>query len=61
MTGYWIDLWSVEYVLLMPGLNGIELIGAIKSRWPRTVCMMLTGHAEFEYAQRPFLPLEKRP
>ncbi|RED61886.1 response regulator [Cohnella lupini] len=35
----------------MPGLNGIELIGAIKSRWPGTVCMMLSGHAEFEYVQ----------
>lgn len=35
----------------MPGMSGIELIGAIKSRWPRTVCMLLTGHAEFEYAQ----------
>lgn len=35
----------------MPGISGIELIGTIKSRWPRTACMLLTGHAEFEYAQ----------
>nr|WP_245363790.1 response regulator [Cohnella thailandensis] len=35
----------------MPGMSGIELIGEIKRRWPRTVCMLLTGHAEFEYAQ----------
>lgn len=35
----------------MPGMNGIELIRAIKSKWPQTACMLLTGHAEFEYAQ----------
>lgn len=35
----------------MPGMSGIELIGIIKDRWPRTACMLLTGHAEFEYAQ----------
>jgi two-component system, response regulator YesN len=35
----------------MPGLSGIELIKEVKSRWPHTVCMLLTGHAEFEYAQ----------
>ena len=35
----------------MPGMNGIELIRTIKSRWPQTECMLLTGYAEFEYAQ----------
>jgi two-component system response regulator YesN len=35
----------------MPGMNGIELIKEIKSNWPQTDCMLLTGHAEFEYAQ----------
>lgn len=35
----------------MPGMNGIELIGEIKQKWPDTVCLLLTGHAEFEYAQ----------
>ena len=35
----------------MPGINGIELIKAIKTEWPSTACMLLTGHAEFEYAK----------
>ncbi|MEX1028901.1 MAG: response regulator [Paenibacillaceae bacterium] len=35
----------------MPGMNGIELISAIKRKWPQTVCILLTGYAEFEYAQ----------
>ncbi|MEK5466319.1 response regulator [Paenibacillus sp. FSL R7-0210] len=36
----------------MPGMNGIELIRAVKQKWPRTVSILLTGHAEFEYAQQ---------
>lgn len=36
----------------MPGITGIELIKTIKSQWPHTSCMLLTGHAEFEYAQQ---------
>ncbi|WP_161601465.1 response regulator [Paenibacillus luteus] len=35
----------------MPGITGIDLIKAIKSQWPHISCMLLTGHAEFEYAQ----------
>lgn len=52
-----LDVMSKEYAdivvtdVRMPGMNGIELIGAIKRKWPQTVCMLLTGHAEFEYAQ----------
>ncbi|ULO05255.1 response regulator [Paenibacillus sp. 19GGS1-52] len=36
----------------MPGMNGIELIKAIKYKWPQTECILLTGHAEFEYVQQ---------
>ncbi|WP_435164956.1 response regulator transcription factor [Paenibacillus glycanilyticus] len=36
----------------MPGMNGIELIKEIKSNWPDTECLLLTGHAEFDYAQQ---------
>ncbi|NBD28224.1 response regulator transcription factor [Paenibacillus glycinis] len=35
----------------MPGMSGIELIRAINSKRPHIRCMLLTGHAEFEYAQ----------
>ncbi|OAS13260.1 response regulator [Paenibacillus oryzisoli] len=36
----------------MPGMNGIELIKEIKSNWPETECLLLSGHAEFDYAQQ---------
>ncbi|OXS58753.1 hypothetical protein B1A99_12310 [Cohnella sp. CIP 111063] len=36
----------------MPGMSGIELIKEIERRSPRTKCILLSGHAEFEYAQQ---------
>ncbi|SFD49407.1 two-component system, response regulator YesN [Paenibacillus catalpae] len=36
----------------MPGMNGIDLIREIKNSWPETECLLLTGHAEFDYAQQ---------
>jgi response regulator RpfG family c-di-GMP phosphodiesterase len=32
--------------LKMPGMNGLELIEIIKSKWPRTICMLLTAYIE---------------
>ena len=31
---------------LMPGMNGLELLGIAKRRWPDTIRIMLTGHAD---------------
>ena len=38
--------------LKMPVMNGIELIAAVKKRHPDIVFVILSGHEEFEYAQR---------
>ncbi|ANE45718.1 hypothetical protein SY83_04730 [Paenibacillus swuensis] len=36
----------------MPGMNGLELAEQIQSRWNTTKCILLTGHADFDYAQQ---------
>lgn len=36
--------------LRMPGMDGIQLLSKIRERYPQTVRMMLTGHAEVEVA-----------
>ncbi|WP_248929355.1 response regulator transcription factor [Paenibacillus hamazuiensis] len=35
----------------MPVTSGLDLVGTIQARWKRTRCILLSGHAEFEYAQ----------
>ncbi|XID92900.1 response regulator [Paenibacillaceae bacterium WGS1546] len=35
----------------MPAMSGLELIREIGTRSPATSCLLLTGHAEFEYAR----------
>ena len=35
----------------MPGRNGLELAREVRERWPETLIVLLTSHAEFEYAQ----------
>jgi ActR/RegA family two-component response regulator len=36
--------------LKMPNMNGVELLGVIRQRWPDTVRIMLTGHADIDTA-----------
>lgn len=36
----------------MPGMSGLELIEQARTRWPQLDCILLTGHAEFQYAKR---------
>lgn len=36
--------------LKMPNMSGVELLGAIRQRWPDTVRIMLTGHADLDTA-----------
>lgn len=48
------DTFPVDIVLCdveMPGENGLHLIRKIQKSHPDVVCIMLTSHAEFEYAQ----------
>ncbi|NOU88392.1 response regulator [Paenibacillus sp. LMG 31460] len=35
----------------MPGMNGLELIREVRTKWRNTKCILLSGHAEFKYAQ----------
>jgi len=34
----------------MPGMSGTELLGEFERRWPSTIRIMMTGHAELELA-----------
>jgi len=36
----------------MPGMSGLELIERARADRPELQCILLTGHAEFEYARR---------
>ncbi|WP_028547776.1 response regulator transcription factor [Paenibacillus sp. UNC451MF] len=36
----------------MPGMDGLELIQQIQWNWKNTKCILLTGYAEFDYAQK---------
>lgn len=38
--------------ICMPFLNGLELIEAVNSILPNTIILIITGHNEFEYAQK---------
>jgi DNA-binding NarL/FixJ family response regulator len=46
------DLAIVD--LSMPGIGGLELIGRIKAHWPKVAVLVLSMHAEDEYALRAF-------
>lgn len=49
-----LDLEPVDIVVTdirMPAMSGLELIREIGIRSPTTSCLLLTGHAEFEYAR----------
>ncbi len=49
----WLAAQPVDVVILdvrMPGMDGIETLRAIKSRYPLIEVIMLTGHASMEVA-----------
>jgi DNA-binding NarL/FixJ family response regulator len=46
---------TADFVLVdisLPGMNGIDLIGAIRTRWPDLVCLVCSGHDEASYVVR---------
>jgi len=38
--------------ITMPGMSGIELAGIVRRHWKQTKVLLLSGYAEFEYAQQ---------
>ncbi|PZD95774.1 DNA-binding response regulator [Paenibacillus sambharensis] len=46
---------SVDIVvsdIRMPEMDGLRFIAEITERWPNIRCVLLTGHADFEYAKK---------
>lgn len=37
--------------ILMPGMNGLEMLQIVRSRFPNTHCVLLSAHSKFEYAR----------
>jgi two-component system response regulator YesN len=36
----------------MPGISGLQLLEQVQRNWKKTKCVLLSGHAEFSYAQQ---------
>ncbi|CAH1220698.1 MULTISPECIES: response regulator transcription factor [Paenibacillus] len=36
----------------MPGLSGLDLVGHVRQRWEQVKCIILSGHASFDYAKQ---------
>ena len=36
----------------MPGLSGLDLVSHIRQKWEQTKCIILSGHASFDYAKQ---------
>ncbi|TMV46141.1 response regulator [Paenibacillus mesophilus] len=45
-----IDIMMTD--IRMPGMNGLELLALVRREWKRVKCILLSGHAEFAYAQQ---------
>ncbi len=52
MTADEVDLVIVD--LSIPGENGIWLIDRVRSLWPATTCVVVSGHTEPAYVRRSF-------
>lgn len=44
------DLTLVD--ISLPAMNGIELVAAVRERFPNTLCLMLSGHSAIHYVRQ---------
>lgn len=44
-----VDLLILD--ILMPGMNGLEMLRSVRSRYPHTHCILISAHSKFEYAR----------
>ena len=44
-----VDLLLLD--ILMPGMNGLEMLKTVRSRYPNIHCVLISAHSKFEYAQ----------
>lgn len=51
-----IDLLLAD--VLMPGLNGQDLVESVRARWPRMRVLLMSGYALEDLAARGLLPLD---
>lgn len=45
-----IDIMMTD--IRMPGMSGLELLEEVRSNWKKIKCILLSGHAEFDYARQ---------
>lgn len=50
LTQFHVDILLTD--IRMPGISGLELIERCRSQFPDLILVLLTGHDEFEYAQK---------
>lgn len=50
LTQFQVDILLTD--IRMPGISGLELIERCRSQFPDLILVLLTGHDEFEYAQK---------
>lgn len=50
LTQFHVDILLTD--IRMPGISGLELIERCRSQFPDLMLVLLTGHDEFEYAQK---------
>lgn len=50
LTRFHVDILLTD--IRMPGISGLELIERCRSQFPDLMLVLLTGHDEFEYAQK---------